>query len=61
MMPELITITEYAALHGKAASTIRHRIMRGLHPEAVKVGRDWLIPKDAPYRPDGRAKKEPRN
>jgi len=54
-MPDtLVTLTVYAANHGVDTSTIRHRIARGLHPEAQKIGRDWLIPMDAPYRPDGR-------
>lgn len=59
--PDYVNLTEYAAMHGVTPDTIRQRIARGRHPEAVKVGRDWLIPKDAPYRPDGRTKKEPRN
>ena len=55
----LISITEYAALHGVKPDTVKHRIKRGLHPEAVKIGRNWAIPRDAPFRPDQR-KKAPR-
>jgi hypothetical protein len=29
--------------------------LRGTLPGAVKIGRDWLIPRDAPYQ-DGRVK-----
>ena len=60
MTNDLIPIAVYSANHGVDPSNIRHRIARGLHPEAQKIGRDWLIPKDAPYRPDGR-KKRPRD
>lgn len=48
-MNDLITVTEYAKQHGVDPSTMRHRIARGMHPEAVKIGRDWFIPKDAPF------------
>jgi hypothetical protein len=49
----LVSIAEYAQLHGVTADTVRQRILRGQHPEAVKIGRNWCIPKDAPYI-DGR-------
>ena len=56
-MPDtLIPIAEYATLHSLKPDTIKKRIKRGLHPEAVKLGRDWMIPMDAPLRPDGRKK-----
>ena len=55
----LISLAEYAALHGLKPDTINHRIKRGLHPEAVKIGRNWAIPRDAELRPDKR-KKDPR-
>lgn len=55
-MTNMITIAEYAAQHGISPATMRQRIARGCHPEAVKIGRDWLIPKDAPFE-DGRRKK----
>lgn len=55
-MTDMITIAEYAAQHGISPATMRQRIARGCHPEAVKIGRDWLIPKDAPFE-DGRRKK----
>lgn len=48
-MPDLIPITQYAALHGVTTATMRQRISRGLHPDAVKFGRDWLIPRDSPF------------
>jgi hypothetical protein len=51
----LISINEYAAKIGKAPTTIRQKCQRGTLPGAVKIGRDWLIPADAPY-PDNRVK-----
>lgn len=50
-----IPITEYAARNGKALVTVRQKCQRGALPGAVKVGRDWLIPADAPYT-DNRVK-----
>jgi len=51
----LITLTEYAARVGKAPRSVRQKCQAGNLPGAVKVGRDWLIPADAPYE-DGRIK-----
>jgi hypothetical protein len=51
----MIPINEYAAKIGKAPTTIRQKCQRGTLPGAVKIGRDWLIPEDAPY-PDNREK-----
>ena len=50
----LITLKEYAEMHGVTPSTVRHRIRRG-SITAVKLGRDWFIDKDEPYD-DGRYK-----
>lgn len=60
MDKDLISIADYAAAHGITPDTMRQRIARGLHPEAVKMAGVWLIPRDAPYRPDQR-KKGPRD
>ncbi len=51
-----ISIADYAKQHGVTPQTIRDRIRRGLHPEAIKIAGVWLIPEDAPYRPDRRKK-----
>lgn len=51
----LISINEYAARIGKSTTTVRQKCQRGTLPGAVKIGRDWLIPDDAPY-PDNRVK-----
>lgn len=45
----LITIAEYAARIGKAVRTVQQKCQLGHMPGAVKIGRDWLIPADAPY------------
>ena len=58
----LLSLADYAKRHNVTAATMRQRIARGLHPEAVKIARNWLIPEDAPYRPDiyHKNKKDPR-
>lgn len=45
----LITLKEYAAIHGRDPATVRQKILRGSFKTAVKVGRDWLIDKNEPY------------
>lgn len=45
----LIPLAEYAERQGKAPVTVRQKAARGQLPGAVKIGRDWLIPADAPY------------
>ena len=52
---DYISLPEYAALHGKSRYTVAQKCQRGSLPGAVKVGRNWLIPADAPY-PDNRVK-----
>ena len=57
---ELIPIKEYAAMHGVDASTIRHRIMRGVMPGAVMMAGSWFVPRDLPLtdnRRGGRSKR----
>lgn len=45
----LISLEEYARLHGKAPRTIRQKAQRGGFSTAVKVGRNWVIDKNEPY------------
>ncbi len=52
---DLIPLPEYAARVGRAPISVRRKCLRGNLPGAVKIGRDWLIPADAPYE-DGRIK-----
>ena len=47
-MSELISLVEYAKLHGVTQDTIRHKVHRG-SLKAQKIGRNWVIDKDTPY------------
>ena len=56
----LIPIKEYAEMHGVDASTIRHRIKRGVMPCAVMLAGSWFLPRDLPLtdnRRGGRSKR----
>ena len=55
MTIDLIPITEYAARTGRNPIVVRQKCQRGTLPGAVKLGRDWFVPADAPY-PDTRVK-----
>ena len=44
-----ITIQEYATAHGVKPCAVRRKCLRGYVQGAVKIGRDWLIPSNAPY------------
>jgi hypothetical protein len=50
MQNEMLTIAEYAARIGKASRSVRQKCQLGTLPGAVKIGRDWLIPSEAPYQ-----------
>ena len=54
-LEDLIPIAEYARKLGKATITVADKCRRGSLPGAVKLGRDWFVPKDAEY-PDYRVK-----
>ena len=51
----LISLAEYAARHGKEASTVRQMAERGGFKTARKIGRNWAIEESEPY-PDRRIK-----
>ena len=51
----LISLSQYAAKHGRAASSVRQMALRGSLKTALKIGRDWLIDSEEPY-PDRRIK-----
>lgn len=51
----LISLAEYARIHGKDPATARQRAGRGCFSTAVKIGRDWLID-DQESWVDGRVK-----
>ena len=52
-LEDMIPIAEYAKKIGKATITVADKCRRGALPGAVKLGRDWFVPKDAEY-PDYR-------
>ena len=52
---DLIPLTGYAALIGREPVSVRQKCARGNVPGAVKLGRNWFVPKNAPY-PDERVK-----
>lgn len=52
-LEDLIPIAEYAARIGKATISVADKCRRGTMPGAMKIGRDWFVPKDAEY-PDKR-------
>ena len=49
MSGKLVPIVEYARKHGVVPTAVRHKCQRGYIPGAVKIGRNWCIPEDAPY------------
>lgn len=54
-LEDMLPIAEYAKQIGKATITVADKCRRGNLPGAVKIGRDWFVPKDAEY-PDFRVK-----
>lgn len=45
----LISLAEYAKLHGVTHDTVRQRANRGNFKTARKIGRNWVIDKNEPY------------
>ena len=45
----LISLVEYAKLHGVTPDTARQRANRGVFKTARKIGRNWVIDKNEPY------------
>ena len=45
----LLTVPEYAALHGRKTAIVRRHCKDGLIQGAIQKGTRWLIPEDAPY------------
>lgn len=44
----LISLQEYAQIHGRTPDTIRQRCQRGLSKSARKIGRNWVIDSEEP-------------
>lgn len=49
----LISLAEYAAIHGRDPATVRQKALRGNFKTARKIGRNWLIDSEEEYI-DGR-------
>lgn len=57
-MEKLISIAEYAEMHGRLPDTVRQKCQRGGFKTARKIGRDWFIDKDEPYSDLRRKKRQ---
>lgn len=53
-LDNLLTVAEYAQLYNKSVEQVKVFCRTGRIPEAKKIGRDWVIPSDAPYPVDNR-------
>ena len=51
----MISITEYATMHGKSQISARKMAQRGGFKTAQKIARNWIIDENEPY-PDARIK-----
>lgn len=51
----LISIGEYAKMHGVQQQTIKKKCQRGGFKTAKKIGKYWVIDKEEPYQ-DNRVK-----
>lgn len=49
MSGRMISLAEYAEKHGLSPVSVRHKCQRGNVPGAIKIGRNWCVPEDAPY------------
>ena len=54
-MPEFLSVTEFAARHGKDPGNVRRLIQQGRIP-AQKVGKQWVIAADVEPPADKRVK-----
>lgn len=48
-MTNLISLKEYAELHGVTPDTVRQKVLRGGFKSAQKIGRNWVINRNEPY------------
>ena len=58
VMPDIqyLPLAEWCRRNSKDTSAGRHLIARGKLPEAIKLGRDWLVPFGTPWPQDRRFK-----
>lgn len=54
-MADFLSVTEFAALHGKDPGNVRRLIQQGRIP-AQRIGNQWAIPADAQPPADRRVK-----
>lgn len=54
ILEDYLTSIEFAFLHNRSVEVVKVSCRRGRIVGAIKVGRDWLIPKNAPYPADYR-------
>jgi len=54
----LISLSEYAEIHGKSGDTIRRFAERGALETAIKIGRNWVVDSDEEYPVQKREKKK---
>ena len=52
----LISLAEYAEIHGVKPDTVRQKILRG-NLKAKKIGRNWVVDRNEPYK-DNRRKSQ---
>lgn len=54
---KMLSVSDYAKKHGVDASTVRHKISRGLLP-AIKFGKMWFVKENEPWFDNRRKNKE---
>lgn len=53
-LDDVLTVPEYAQRYNKSVEQVKVFCRTGRIPGAKKIGRDWVIPYDAPYPSDNR-------
>ena len=56
---DVITVSQYAEMHGLPERTVRNWCNAGKMPEAFLAGKTWNIPVDAPLPKKGKSKVSP--
>jgi len=52
----LISLKEYAIMHGKAEISVQQKARRGGFKTAQKIGRNWVIDSEEPYNDNRKSK-----
>jgi len=45
----LVSLTEYAGIHGKSSDTLRRMAEKGVLKTARKIGRNWVVNRKEAY------------